>query len=91
MDIKYSYRRVLSNRRMRHLAPLTGSLMDGEERERGRERGRGRRMILYRESGSSGISRPDSITLSNGKGIIGGEEGEEEKESSYTLIHSEDF
>ena len=72
---------------MRHLAPLTGSLMDGEERERGRERGRGRRMILYRESGSSGISRPDSITLSNGKGIIGGEEGEEEKESSYTLIH----
>ena len=29
-------------------------------------------MILYRESGSSGISRPDSITLSNGKGIIGG-------------------
>lgn len=50
--------------------------MDGGERER--EDGG----WYYIESGSSGISRPDSTTLSNGKGIIGGE-----KESSYTLIH----
>lgn len=67
---------------MRRLAPLTGSLMDGGEREKEKERGW--RMILYRERIERNKSTRFHPTLSNGKGIIG---GRGEKESSYTLIH----